>query len=111
MVAAGFVLLQTIDAWIGAHPELLVNTRKRGLAPIVKERTHVAEHLFGLLKTLGLKKRQTPLPSLHEIMARSNASEDDDPPPAPQESSGDAIGRSQRQRDERQRPVSASRSG
>ena len=58
MCAAAVFLLGQIDVWIGAHPEQLVNGRRRSVAPVVRERVAVADHLARLLGQLGLQRRQ-----------------------------------------------------
>lgn len=68
MAAAAVFLLGQIDAWIGGRPELVVNTRRRSVAPVVRERVAVADHLARLLTQLGLERRAKPVPSLAEIM-------------------------------------------
>jgi hypothetical protein len=69
MAAAAAVMLHQIDAWVGAHPGLLVNSRRRSVAPIVRERIAVAAHLKDLLGTLGLKRRVREVPSLAKYLA------------------------------------------
>jgi hypothetical protein len=76
MAASAVVLLSMIDAWIGAHPELLIHTRRRTLAPLLVERTSIATHLLGLLKALGLARKAKPIESLSQIMARASAPKD-----------------------------------
>jgi hypothetical protein len=70
MAAAGVALLHIIDAWVGAHPEQLVNGRKRSVAPVVRERIAVAAHVKDLLVTLGIKRRPKPAPTLAEYFAQ-----------------------------------------
>ncbi len=69
MAGAAVFLLGMIDAWIGAHPAQIMNRRKRSLAPVVRERTAVAEHLARLLGQIGLKRVARPVPSIAEVMA------------------------------------------
>jgi hypothetical protein len=69
--ACGHVaMLTVIDGTLGAHPEWIVNRRKRCLAPLVKERLAVVSSLKDLLVTLGLKRMAKPVPSLAELLAR-----------------------------------------
>lgn len=56
MASCAVFLLGQIDAWIGANPELLIDRKRRSVAPVVRERLTVAAHLTSLLTTLGLKR-------------------------------------------------------
>jgi hypothetical protein len=73
MAAAAVFLLGQIDAWIAAHPQLIVNNRRRSVAPVVRERITTAEHLARLLGLLGLKRAQRPVRSLAEVLAEQKA--------------------------------------
>jgi hypothetical protein len=68
MAAAGVAVLHVVDAWIGAHPEQIVNGRKRSVAPVVRERIAVAAHVKDLLVTLGIRRRPPPTKTLMEVL-------------------------------------------
>jgi len=66
---AAVFLLGQIDAWIGARPETIVNYRRRSVAPVVRERISVADHLSRLLGQLGLERKARPGPTLAQYLA------------------------------------------
>lgn len=69
MCASSVAMLTVIDAFIASRPELIVIARKRTLAPVVRERIAVANHVKDLLTTLGLKRRVRDVPSLRTYLA------------------------------------------
>jgi hypothetical protein len=73
MAAAAVFLLGQIDAWVAARPELIVNGRRKSVAPVVRERIAVADHLSRLLTQLGLERKAKRVPSLQEYVAERAA--------------------------------------
>jgi hypothetical protein len=63
------LLLDHCDAFIMTQRSL-INRRTKGVYPIVRDRTALAESLTGLLKALGLEKVPKPVPTLSEYLAR-----------------------------------------
>jgi hypothetical protein len=82
VAAQDVVLLSITDTWLRENPGLVVNKRKRSLAPIVLERLRVAQHLADTLRSLGLDRVAKDVPTLASYMAKAKA----------QATSGSAIG-------------------
>jgi hypothetical protein len=73
------LMLDSVDAWILAQ-KTLVNSRKKSLLPVVRERQSLAAHLQSLLKDLGLERKAKQLPSLEEYLrGRARAALPDGP--------------------------------
>lgn len=70
------LMLDSVDAWLLTQPSL-INSRKRSLIPVVKERLSLSSHLLSVLKELGLERKATPVPTLSEYLAMR--------PPSPRE--------------------------
>jgi hypothetical protein len=62
------LLLDSIDAWLLVQPSL-VNSRKRALIPVVKERQVLADGLARYLGQLGLERRAKPAGDLASYLA------------------------------------------
>jgi hypothetical protein len=56
-----------IDAYILSQPSL-VNKRRKGILPIVRERQSLVDSLERILSRLGLERVPKPLPSLQEYL-------------------------------------------
>ncbi len=67
----------SVDAWLLAEPKL-VNGRKKTVYPAVAQRMKLAEGFTRRLQTLGLHRREKPVPSLQEYLA-ARASEGTEP--------------------------------
>jgi len=78
-VSKSWVMLQSIDSWMLTRP--LVNKRSRTLFAVVRDRQALEDSLIRNLKTLGLEKRGTPAPSLHEYLATRVADAEEDVEP------------------------------
>jgi hypothetical protein len=61
------LLLESVDAWLLVQPTL-VNSRKRTLLPVVRERQALADSLARYLAQLGLERRAKPVPSLDDYL-------------------------------------------
>jgi hypothetical protein len=61
------LLLESVDAWLLVQPTL-VNSRKRTLLPVVRERQGLADSLARYLVQLGLERRAKPVPSLDDYL-------------------------------------------
>ena len=73
------LLLDSVDAWLLSEPRL-VNGRKKSVYPAVAQRMKLAEGFSRRLQTLGLHRRQKPVPSLQEYLAvRASAEPNDEP--------------------------------
>jgi hypothetical protein len=59
------LLLDSVDAWLLKQPSL-VNSRKKSLLPVVRERQQLADSLARYMAQLGLERRLKPVPSLSE---------------------------------------------
>ena len=68
MIAVTRVLLTATDNWLRDHADLIVNKRRKTLAPIVAERTRLSSHLLALLQSLGLERKAPPVLTLSEVM-------------------------------------------
>ena len=73
------LLLDSIDAWLLTQPSL-INTRKRSVIPVVRERQVLADGLARYLAQLGLERRSKPAKTLDEIL---NEDEGTEPTEAP----------------------------
>lgn len=69
------LLLDSVDAWLLSEPKL-VNGRKKSVYPAVAQRMKLAEGFTRRLQTLGLQRREKPVPSLQAYLA-ARASEAD----------------------------------
>jgi hypothetical protein len=61
------LLLESVDAWLLVQPSL-VNSRKRALLPVVRERQALADSLARYLTQLGLERRARPVPNLDDYL-------------------------------------------
>jgi hypothetical protein len=61
------LLLESVDSWLLVQPAL-VNSRKRTLLPVVRERQGLADSLARYLAQLGLERRAKPVPNLHDYL-------------------------------------------
>ena len=61
------LLLESVDAWLLTQPSL-VNSRKRALLPVVRERQGLADSLARYLVQLGLERRAKPVQSLDDYL-------------------------------------------
>ena len=68
------LLLDSVDAWLLAEPKL-VNGRKKSVYPAVVQRMKLAEGFTRRLQSLGLHRREKPVPSLQEYLAARAESE------------------------------------
>ena len=78
MASAAVFLLAQIDSWIGARPETIVNCRRKSVAPVVRERIMVADHLARLLQLLGLGRRVRvvdPIEAVRAAVVKANLQE------------------------------------
>ena len=66
------LLVESVDAWLLTQRSL-VNSRKRALIPVLRERQALADGLARLLGQLGLQRRARPVPSLHDYLAAKAA--------------------------------------
>jgi len=57
------LLLQSIDNWL-MHQPTLINTRKKSVYPVVRERQQLADSLARYMCLLGLERRKKPLASI-----------------------------------------------
>jgi len=62
------VLIDSLDTWLFQQPSL-INKRKRALFPIVKERTHLEDAALRLAQSIGLDRKEKPVPTLAEYLA------------------------------------------
>ncbi len=62
------LLVESVDAWLLRQPSV-VNSRKRALLPVVRERQQLVDSLARLLQALGLERRQRPPLDLTEYLA------------------------------------------
>ena len=62
------LMLDSIDVWLLQQPSL-VNLRKRTLLPVVLQRQQLADSLARYMTTLGLERKQKPVPALSEYLA------------------------------------------
>src|SRR5262245_25095470 len=70
------LLVDSIDAWLFAQPTL-VNSRRRTLFPVVLQRQQLADSLAKYLNQLGLERRNSKAPDLHDYLeARSQGNND-----------------------------------
>jgi hypothetical protein len=69
------LLLDSVDAWLLAERKL-VNGRKKSVYPAVAQRMKLAEGYTRRLQTLGLQRRQKPVPSLQEYLKARVVSDD-----------------------------------
>src|SRR5262245_51150749 len=63
------LLLESVDAWLLVQPTL-VNSRKRALLPVVRERQGLADSLARYLAQLGLERRAKPVPNLADYLSQ-----------------------------------------
>jgi len=66
-----YILLSSIDAWLLRQNP--INKRKRTLYPIVRERQQLADALARYMQALGLERRQKPVESLHDYLAKKQS--------------------------------------
>ncbi len=64
-----WLCVQAIDAWLLGQTSL-VNARRKGVHPVVKERLVLVESLQRTLVALGLERAQPKAPTLEEIAER-----------------------------------------
>lgn len=83
LAAQDVVLLSVADGWLRENAPLVVNKRRRSLAPIVLERLRVAAHLSDTLKLLGLERVKRPVPTLRERLMAEAARREIAPPEPP----------------------------
>jgi hypothetical protein len=62
------LLVEHCDSYLMVQ-KTLINRRKKGVYPIVRDRTALVEALARLLKELGLNRVERPVPSLQEYLA------------------------------------------
>ncbi len=60
--------VDSLDAWIMEHGNLM-NARKRGVLPVVKDRMQLADALVRYLTALGLQRRTKQVPDLGSYLA------------------------------------------
>ena len=86
------LLIDSIDAWLLRQPNL-INTRKRTLIGVVKERQSIADGLTKNLQVLGLKRVLQPTQTLESYIAEKYGTRDDsdgtEAPDAPGSTTGD----------------------
>jgi len=61
------LLLESVDSWLLVQ-RTLVNSRKRTLFPVVRERQALADSLARYLAQLGLERRARPVPNLDDYL-------------------------------------------
>jgi hypothetical protein len=72
------LLLDSIDAWLLTQPSL-INSRKKALLPVVRERQQLADGLAKYLTMLGLERRKKEMTLEQYIDSRyGNGREDQD---------------------------------
>jgi len=71
------LLLDSADAWLLRQPSL-VNARHRSLLAVVLQRQRLADALARYLTLLGLRRRQTPAPSLDAYLSAGQNTDDAD---------------------------------
>ncbi len=72
-VVGGLAYLRIVDATLATHPEWIVNRRRRALAPLVKERSVLADSVVRGLQTLGLRRIPRELQSLRAYRTQAAA--------------------------------------
>jgi hypothetical protein len=73
--------VDSLDAWIMEHGSL-VNARRRGVHPVVRERQQLVDSLARLLSLLGLKRRKPAPKSLRDaFMAQPMLTAEPEPKP------------------------------
>lgn len=63
------LMLDSIDSWILTQGTL-INSRKRALLPVVRERTQLADALARYIGSLGLERKRSGTPSLQALLQR-----------------------------------------
>jgi hypothetical protein len=76
------LLLESVDSWLLVQ-RTLVNSRKRTLLPVVRERQALADSLVRYLAQLGLERRAKPVPSLDDYLRQRSPHSDQLPDPSP----------------------------
>ena len=66
------LLLDSVDAWLLSQ-STLINTRRRSLWPVVRERQALADALARYMTLLGLERRRAPIKSLDTYVAEKYA--------------------------------------
>src|SRR5262249_8815693 len=72
LIVRSKLLLDSIDAWLLSQ-KTLVNSRKRQLIAVVKDRQTIADGLTRNLQLLGLQRRQKPAKTLADFEAELEA--------------------------------------
>jgi hypothetical protein len=62
------LILDSVDAWLLSQPSL-VNRKRKSLLPVIAQRMQIDAALTRTLTTLGLKRREKPVPSLEAYVA------------------------------------------
>jgi hypothetical protein len=68
MIVRTRILIDGVDAFLLGQ-ETMVNKKKRAILPALRERQSLVDSFARLLGQLGLKRREKPIPSLHEYLA------------------------------------------
>jgi len=76
--------MDSIDAWIMAQLSL-VQTRRKSILPVLRERQALADSLARLLGQLGLQRRAKDVPNLQPCIASRSAH------PAPEQTGARAV--------------------
>ena len=63
------LLLQSIDNWL-LQQKSLINSRKKSVLPVVRERQQLADSLARYMTILGLERKAKPVPALSEYLTK-----------------------------------------
>jgi hypothetical protein len=69
------LLLQSIDNWL-LQQKSLINSRKKSVLPVVRERQQLADSLARYMTLLGLERKAKPVPALTEYLTKKYGEKD-----------------------------------
>ncbi|OFW06337.1 MAG: hypothetical protein A3G20_03490 [Acidobacteria bacterium RIFCSPLOWO2_12_FULL_59_11] len=67
LAARSKLLLDSVDAWLLQQPSL-INTRKKSVLPVLRERQQLVDSLSRILGQLGLERKPKPVPALAQYL-------------------------------------------